>query len=90
MVWTTRAIFALAALQYLWNIARAPPLSGYDGAGHAAYALTLLEEGRLPHPLEGLVDLPPAAPPDSWCSSRARWPAPSTSATCSSRALPFR
>jgi hypothetical protein len=40
-------------MQYVWNAARVTPLSGYDSAGHAAYALTLLEEGRFPHPLEG-------------------------------------
>jgi hypothetical protein len=50
---TTRAVFALASMQYLWNIARVAPLSGYDAPGHAAYALTILEGGRLPHPLEG-------------------------------------
>ena len=53
MSWAPRAIFALAAMQYVWNSARVTPLSGYDSAGHAAYALTLLEEGRFPHPLEG-------------------------------------
>ena len=51
--WMPPAIFALATMQYLWNASQVWPLSGYDGVGHAAYALTLLLEGRLPQPLEG-------------------------------------
>jgi hypothetical protein len=53
MRWMPPAIFALATMQLLWNATRVWPLSGYDGVGHAAYALTLLLDGRLPHPLEG-------------------------------------
>lgn len=30
-----------------------PPLTGYDGPGHAGYILTILTEHRLPHPTEG-------------------------------------
>jgi hypothetical protein len=56
-----RAIFALAALLYVWNAARVAPLSGYDAAGHAAYALTLLEEWRLPNPVEGWSTFHPPA-----------------------------
>jgi hypothetical protein len=47
------AILTLAALQWLWNLARVTPLSGYDSAGHAAYALTFLLDGRWAQPLEG-------------------------------------
>jgi hypothetical protein len=47
------AILCVAALQYGWNAWAVPPLSGYDAGGHAGYVLTLLTEGRLPHPQEG-------------------------------------
>jgi hypothetical protein len=47
------ALVLLAAAQYAWNAWLVPPLTGYDGVGHAAYVRTILEEGRLPHPVEG-------------------------------------
>ncbi len=53
MRWVPPAVFALAAMHYLWNATQVWPLSGYDGVGHAAYALTLLFDARLPHPMEG-------------------------------------
>jgi hypothetical protein len=43
----------LVVVQYAWNAASLAPLTGYDAGGHAGYVLTLLEEGRLPHPEEG-------------------------------------
>ena len=46
-------LLALGAAQYLWNIVSLPPLVGYDSWGHAQYIATILDEGRLPHPLEG-------------------------------------
>ncbi len=46
-------LFALALVQRLWNAWGVPPLTGYDSPGHAAYMLTILEEGRLPHPYDG-------------------------------------
>lgn len=47
------ALLAVAAAQYAWNAWTVPPLTGYDAPGHAAYALTVVETGRLPHPLSG-------------------------------------
>ncbi len=47
------ALAALAAAQSAWNALTLPPLLGYDAPGHAGYVLTLVREGRLPHPLEG-------------------------------------
>jgi hypothetical protein len=46
-------LLVAAALQFAWNAWQVPPLTGYDGAGHAAYIYTVAEEGRLPHPTEG-------------------------------------
>ena len=46
-------ILLLAAAQYGWNAWTVAPLSGYDAGGHAGYVLTVVEDGRLPHPLEG-------------------------------------
>jgi hypothetical protein len=70
MTRTTRAVFGLAAMQYLWNVVRVAPLSGYDAAAHAAYALTLLGETRLPHPLEGWSTF---HPPDYYIVLAALW-----------------
>jgi hypothetical protein len=42
-----------AAAQRAWNAWSLPPLIGYDAPGHAGYILTILDEGRLPHPMEG-------------------------------------
>jgi hypothetical protein len=47
------ALLIAAAAQYTWNAFTVTPLSGYDAGGHAGYVLTIVEEGRLPHPLEG-------------------------------------
>lgn len=47
------ALLLVAAAQYAWNTWYVPPLTAYDGVGHAAYVLAILEEGRLPHPLSG-------------------------------------
>jgi len=47
------ALLATAAAQYAWNAWTVPPLTGYDAPGHAAYVLTLVETGRLPHPTSG-------------------------------------
>ena len=46
-------LFALALAQRLWNAWGVPPLTGYDSPGHAGYMLTILEQGRLPHPYDG-------------------------------------
>ncbi len=53
LAWLPPTIFVLAMMQWLWNAGRVWPLSGYDGVGHAAYALIVLLDGRLPHPMEG-------------------------------------
>jgi 4-amino-4-deoxy-L-arabinose transferase-like glycosyltransferase len=42
-----------AAAQYGWNAFTVAPLAGYDAGGHAAYMLTIIEEGRLPPPYAG-------------------------------------
>jgi hypothetical protein len=47
------AVLAAALACYAWNLATLPPLTGYDADGHMHYVATLLDEGRLPHPLEG-------------------------------------
>lgn len=47
------AVLAAAFACYAWNLATLPPLTGYDADGHMHYVATLLDEGRLPHPLEG-------------------------------------
>jgi 4-amino-4-deoxy-L-arabinose transferase-like glycosyltransferase len=46
-------LLTLAAAQGAWNAFTVPPLTGYDAGGHAGYVLTVLREGRLPHPTEG-------------------------------------
>ncbi len=46
-------LLLVAAAQRLWNTWAVPPLTGYDSPGHAGYMLTILVEGRLPHPYEG-------------------------------------
>lgn len=47
------ALVLTAAVQRMWNAWTLPPLRGYDAPGHAGYILTIKEEHRLPHPLEG-------------------------------------
>jgi hypothetical protein len=47
------ALLALAAALSAWNAYTIPALAGYDVPGHAGYVLTIVEDGRLPHPLEG-------------------------------------
>jgi hypothetical protein len=47
------ALLALAALQAGWNVVSLPPLIENDGPPHAGYVLTIIEEQRLPRPLEG-------------------------------------
>jgi len=54
-------LLLLALVQYSWNAITVTPLSGYDAGGHAGYILTLLEEHRLPHPLEGWSTFHPPA-----------------------------
>jgi hypothetical protein len=51
--WILAGCLLLALLVCAWNAALVPPLTGYDEPGHVGYVLTLLREGRLPHPLEG-------------------------------------
>jgi hypothetical protein len=46
-------LLVVAGAQRMWNAYAVPPLSGYDTPGHAAYMLTIIEEGRLPHPHAG-------------------------------------
>ena len=52
-------LLLLAALQYIWNAFTVTPLVGYDAVPHAAYVLTIVEDGRLPQPLEGWSTFPP-------------------------------
>jgi 4-amino-4-deoxy-L-arabinose transferase-like glycosyltransferase len=47
------ALLAVAVLQRGWNAFSVPPLTGYDSPAHAAYMLSILEEGELPHPYSG-------------------------------------
>jgi len=47
------ALLVLASVHYGWNARHVAPLASYDAGGHAAYVLTIADEGRLPHPLEG-------------------------------------
>ncbi len=54
-------LLLLALALYSWNAITVTPLSGYDAGGHAGYILTLLEEHRLPHPLEGWSTFHPPA-----------------------------
>ncbi|MDX1437924.1 MAG: NADH-quinone oxidoreductase subunit N, partial [Anaerolineales bacterium] len=44
---------SLVLLVALLSLAGVPPLAGFDAAAHAGYVLTLVDEGRLPHPHEG-------------------------------------
>jgi 4-amino-4-deoxy-L-arabinose transferase-like glycosyltransferase len=46
-------LLAVAAAQYAWNAYAVEPLTGYDEPGHAGYILTLVRDGRLPHPMDG-------------------------------------
>jgi hypothetical protein len=46
-------LLLLAAAHYGWNAAAQPGFWGYDEGAHAAYALSILEGGGLPHPLSG-------------------------------------
>lgn len=47
------ALLVLTAGIYLWNDYTLPGLIGYDSKGHALYMKVILDEGRLPNPLEG-------------------------------------
>lgn len=47
------ALLVAALAQRAWNVWQVPPLTGYDAPGHAGYMLTIVDEGRLPHPYEG-------------------------------------
>jgi 4-amino-4-deoxy-L-arabinose transferase-like glycosyltransferase len=42
-----------AAAQYSWNAYTLPAFVAYDAKGHMQYIATIVDEGRLPHPLEG-------------------------------------
>ena len=42
-----------AAAQYAWNAFAVAPLAGYDATAHAGYFVSIVREGRVPHPLEG-------------------------------------
>jgi hypothetical protein len=42
-----------AAAYYAWNAYSLPPIIGYDSRYHAEYIATIVDQGRLPHPLEG-------------------------------------
>jgi len=55
------ALLLIAAAQYAWNAYDVLALSGYDAGAHAGYLLTLVREGRLPHPLEGWQTFHPPA-----------------------------
>ncbi len=46
-------LLLLAAAHSSWNAYTRPAFMGYDGKAHAQYLATLVDEGRLPHPLEG-------------------------------------
>jgi 4-amino-4-deoxy-L-arabinose transferase-like glycosyltransferase len=44
----------IAALaHYAWSLTSHQPFVGYDVDGHLQYIATLIDEGRLPHPMEG-------------------------------------
>jgi hypothetical protein len=46
-------LLLVAAGLRAWNAWALPPLGGYDAPGHAGYVLTIVDDGRLPHPNEG-------------------------------------
>jgi hypothetical protein len=46
-------LLTVAVLQRGWNAFNVPPLTGYDSPAHAAYMLSILEDGELPHPYSG-------------------------------------
>lgn len=50
-----------AAAHSGWNAWSLPALAGYDAAAHAGYALAIVREGRLPHPLSGWSTFHPPA-----------------------------
>lgn len=51
--WPVALLLVAAAALYAWNGAAQPGFWGYDEGGHAAYALEILETGRLPQPQRG-------------------------------------
>ena len=55
----TLALFGTAALHLAWNAWETIPLTGYDAGAHAGYLLTLVDESRLPHPMEGWATFHP-------------------------------
>ena len=63
-------LVALGAAHAGWNAWCVPPLTGYDAGGHAGYALTLLDEHRLPSPLEGWSTF---HPPVYYLTAAAVW-----------------
>ena len=64
----------LAAVQYAWNAWNVPPLTGYDAGGHAGYILTLVEQGRLPHPMDPRVGWSTFHPPLYYLAGSSLWP----------------
>ena len=52
-------LLLVAAVQRAWNALSLPPLIGYDAPAHAGYVLTILDERRLPDPLEGWATFHP-------------------------------
>lgn len=67
------ALVVCAALQYAWNAQSVSPLSGYDAGGHAGYLLTLMEERRLPHPMDHSVGWSTFHPPVYYVLGSAVW-----------------
>jgi len=55
------ALAVAAAAHFAWNAWSVPALLGYDAPGHAAYALSIAREGRLPHPYDGWSTFHPPA-----------------------------
>ncbi|MBW2316151.1 MAG: hypothetical protein JRH10_18425 [Deltaproteobacteria bacterium] len=59
--WWLGCLLVLVAVQYGWNAYDVLALSGFDAGAHAGYVLTIVREGRLPHPLEGSQTFHPPA-----------------------------
>jgi hypothetical protein len=60
------------AAHFAWNAWSVPALLGYDAPGHAAYALSIAREGRLPHPYAGWSTF---HPPAWYLAAAAAWSA---------------
>jgi 4-amino-4-deoxy-L-arabinose transferase-like glycosyltransferase len=67
-------LFLVATGQYGWNAYGVPPLSGYDAGGHAGYILTIVEEGRLPHPTDPAQGWSTFHPPLYYLLGSLLWP----------------